>query len=272
MLDCIGDKLLFNGIEKPVSEYDDHLISDEKPVYEVLRVEEGIPLFIDDHLKRLENTLKICNIETGLIRGDIQDIIDRLIKSNDYDSGPVKLLFSSANFIAYLMKSYKPKPEEYKTGVKTILLHKERQNPSAKVWNHNFREMTISALGKNSAFEAILVNQDGYITEGSRSNIFIVKKNEIYTTPVGLVLPGITRQKVLNICDSIGLEVKKEKVHYTELANYNSLFLTGTSRKILPIKFIENIEFSVENDLVKKISAEFEKLVEGYIRSQKIEF
>ena len=269
MLDCIGDILIDNGIEKPVSKYDDSLIRDEKTVYEVLRVEEGIPLFIDDHLNRLENTLKICNIKTGLTGDNVRETIYRLIKINDCKSGPVKLLLSSSGFVAYLMKAYKPKPEDYKTGVKTILLHQERLNPNAKVWNQNFREMTISALEKNSVFEAVLVNHEGYITEGSRSNIFLVKNDTIYTSPSGMVLPGITRQKVLNICDSIGLEVKEEKVHYAELNKFNSLFLTGTSRKILPVKLVDNIKFSVENVLVEKISDEFEKLVVEYIRERK---
>lgn len=111
-----------------------------------------------------------------------------------------------------------------------------------------------------------MINRNGYITEGSRSNIFFIKDKTIYTTPAGLVLPGITRQKVLNICKSIGHNVIEKMIHYKELKNFESLFLTGTTRKILPVRSVDEMVFSAENKLMQRISDEYELLVADYIK------
>lgn len=270
MSDCIGDKFIINATEQPVSELNDEWINTVASVYEVLRVEEGIPLFVEDHLNRLFNTFQLCKIDFDLNKKDVQNSILRLININHVKSSPVKLIFindgKKKHFITCLMKAHKPTPTEYTTGVKTIILHEERKNPNAKVWNNNFRYKTENILRQHSAFEAILVNRNGYITEGSRSNIFLIKGKTIYTTPAGLVLPGITRQKVLNICNSIGNPVIEKMIYYKELKDFKSMFLTGTTRKILPVRSVDKMVFTAENKLMQRISDEYELLVADYIK------
>jgi len=168
-------------------------------------------------------------------------------------------------FIAHLMKPHLPKPEEYRKGVKTIFRHVERSNPNAKVWNQKLREDTIQLLEENGAYEAILVNKQGYITEGSRSNIFFIKGDTVITTTEELVLQGITRKKVLEVCDKARIKVEIENVRIDEVADFEVSFLTGTSRKIVPIRSIDDFTFSTDNNLLRKISNEFEKLVVSYI-------
>ncbi|MBC8487630.1 MAG: aminotransferase class IV family protein [Bacteroidetes bacterium] len=270
MSDCIGDKFIINTTEQPVSELNDEWINTVASVYEVLRVEEGIPLFVEDHLNRLFNTFRLCKIDFDLNKKDVQNSILRLININHVKSSPVKLIFindgKKQHFITCLMKAHKPTPTEYTTGVKTIILHEERKNPNAKVWNNSFRYKTENILRQHSAFEAILVNRNGYITEGSRSNIFLIKGKTIYTTPAGLVLPGITRQKVLNICNSIGNPVIEKMIYYKELKDFESLFITGTTREILPVRSVDKMVFTAENKLMQRISDEYELLVADYIK------
>jgi len=269
MNDCIGKKFIINGVEKPVSEIKNEPVNTGNTVYEVLRVAEGIPLFIEDHLIRLFNTFQLCKINFDLNKKDVQNSILRLININHVKSSPVKLIFindgKKRHFITCLMKAYKPAPTEYTTGVKTIIVHEERKNANAKVWNSSFRDKTENILRQHSAFEAILINRNGYMTEGSRSNIFLIKGKTIYTTPAGLVLPGITRQKVINICNSIGNPVIEKMIHYKELKNFKSMFLTGTTREILPVRSVDEMVFSAENKLMQRISYEYELLVADYI-------
>jgi branched-chain amino acid aminotransferase len=128
----------------------------------------------------------------------------------------------------------------------------------------------VALLVETGAYEAILVNRHGIITEASRSNIFFTKGNVIYTTEASHVLPGITRKKVLEVCSLLKMDVKFVSIKVDELKNYDSCFLTGTARKIVPIRVIEDTRFDAENPLVQKISLEFEKLVAGYISQNKV--
>jgi len=167
------------------------------------------------------------------------------------------------------MEPHLPKEEEYILGVKTVLLNEERVNPNAKIWNEDLREKSILLLEKTDTYETILVNEEGNITEASRSNIFFVKGNTIYTTPGSLVLPGITRKKVLEVCARLEIPIQYKNIRVQDLGIYDSCFLTGTARKIVPIRKIEEIEFDAKNLLVQKISTAFEDIVTEYIQNNK---
>src|SRR5690606_23042999 len=148
------------------------------------------------------------------------DIV-RLIEANEEGNLNVKLLYSSSEgnpmLFVYFIKSFYPPEEYYKEGIHTILFNYERENPNAKVQRSSFKEQINEELEKNKAFEALLVNSNGYVTEGSRSNIFFVKKNKIYTAPEGAVLLGITRKYILQVCKELNIEVVEENTHIDEI-------------------------------------------------------
>ena len=132
-----------------------------------------------------------------------------------------------------------------------------------------FAQKAKDFIKNSNAFEAILVNKDGNITEGSRSNIFFVKSDVVFTPPENIILPGITRKKVLGICNFLNQSVFIENISYINISEFDSAFLTGTSRKIVPVKFIDNIEFEAGSDLLKKISRLYDNLVGEYIKQNK---
>ena len=269
MSECVGLKYILNTRELPVSEFNDDILQSGKVVYEVIRVEEGVPLFVEDYLDRLEKTIHLSGINVDLSRNHILESILRLIRINDHKSGPVKLMLSSDDFLLHYMKPYLPDTDGYISGVKTIFMHEERINPNAKVWNAVFREKIIAALKQSGAYEAILVSKNQEITEGSRSNVFFVKGDELFTAPASTVLPGITRMKVLKACSLVGIKVNEVPLPFGEIRNFESAFLTGTSRKVLPICQIDDLIFHADNELVKTISAKFEEITAGYISSWK---
>jgi branched-chain amino acid aminotransferase len=270
MNDCIGSKLIINGNIYPSSDFDEEILQSAQMVYEVIRVEEGIPLFIEDYLKRLEKTIDLSGLKIKFEPTYIQELIQQLIEVNEFRQGPVKLMISADKTVVYLMRPYLPEPYEYVTGVKTVVVHIERPNPNAKVWNPPFREKIIHALQRYSAYEAILVNRNGEITEGSRSNVFFVKGSELYTAPVIAVLPGITRLKVFEVCRQEGIKINEVSLPLSELTSYESVFITGTSRKILPVRQIDDLVFSAENELIKRISLKFDTMTNEYIRQRKV--
>lgn len=272
MSDFIGHMLILDGESKPVSVWDDTVFEGTSVIYEVIRVEEGVPLFFDDYFDRLKNSFSLIKKPLSYSHNYLKWIINNLLEINGYQSAPVKLLFrynEPMHFLAHLMDPHLPTATEYDHGVRTILLYKERLNPNAKVWNQQMRNQTIEELAKANAYEGILVNEEGFLTEGSRSNVFFIKDDIVYTTPNDLILPGITRKKVLQLCESNGIEVKMRKIHSSEILFYDAVFLTGTSRKVLPVKTIDAVKFSVDNEVMEKIIVEFENMVAKYIRYSK---
>ncbi len=268
MKDAIGDFCLVNGRLLPVSELGKFISVPDFPVYEVLRVEEGTLLFLDDHLQRLKNTFSMVSWEKIVPVGPIPGQLKKLIRENKTQSGAVKLLFfffeEKFQAIFYQMQPYSPSEEEYKTGVKAISLHLERINPNAKLWNEGFRKTTNSEIQKSSAFEAVLIDRDGFVTEGSRSNIFFVKDNILFTPPLENVLPGITRKNVLEVCKRLNVKAEVCPVSFRGIARFDAAFLTGTTRILVPVNRIDDISFNVENPLVERIIDGFGELVREY--------
>lgn len=269
-----GHYFLYNESQLDVREFYDYSgIMDRRPtVYEVIRVEEGIPLFVEDYLDRLRNSYQLLGRPMPLSEATIRQRIASLIQVNEHVSGPVKLVFGAGPddyFLAFLIKPHVPNAEAYETGVHTILMEATRENPNIKIWNNGLREKSTKLLAGSEAYEAILVNPAGFITEGSRSNIFFIKGDRVFTTPAEAVLPGITRKKVLEVCAREGVTVELKKIAVAELAGFDSCFLTGTARKIVPIKSIGTVKFQTGTAMLNALSGYFEAFVEAYLQQQR---
>lgn len=271
MSECINKYFLHNNQIKKSDEFDDDLLSKGKSLYEVIRIIDGKPLFLEKHLKRLENSANITNVELWLTIDELKKKIIELIKVNDTKIGNVKFIFNfdkKNTFAAYFVKHHYPDDEEYKNGVKTILYHGERKNPNAKVINMDFRTAVDKAIKEKEAYEAILIDRNGHITEGSKSNIFMVKGKKVITSPLEDVLPGITRNIIMEICRNIGFEVVEEKVDYRIVKDLDGLFISGTSPKVLPISDVDDIKFqSSKNEVVLEIMKRYDEQVKKDILS-----
>ena len=270
MSELLGNLFIGNGELLQPSEF--HRFkekSESQPsVYEVIRVEEGIPLFYEDYMERLKNSFALLGQEMPLGPKEIYGEVKRLIEATQYRSGPVKLVFGTGNasfYMAFLMKAHIPTPEEYITGVKTVLMREMRPNPNLKMWNKGLRDRSVELLNRTNAYEALLVNTRGLITEASRSNVFFIKGDEVFTTDEKLILPGITRGKVLEVCQEHGIVVNFTNLPADEIGTYDSCFLTGTARKIVPVRAVDDILFHVETEMLKRIADYFEAFVNRYL-------
>lgn len=230
----------------------------EKPIYEVIRVIDGIPLFLEDHLVRMRDSAKLVNKEVKRDDSKIIEDIKLLIENNHIENLNIKLLVEDVGneelFLAYLIESYYPDEDLYNSGIHTILYKHERDNPNAKILKTDFKEDIKRELAEKNAFEAILVNNDNTISEGSRSNMFFVKNNKIYTAPAGNVLMGITRKYILKASVDLGIEIIEENINVDELNSLEGAFMSGTSVDVLPISTIDDIKLnSTVNTIIKKL-------------------
>ncbi|MFU0823695.1 aminotransferase class IV [Clostridium sp.] len=274
MSECYSDKFIINGYIKEKYEFDEKFLYEGKSLYEVIRIIKGVPLFLEDHLKRLYKSAETTNLEIWLKKEEIEKSIKELSKINNIENGNVKIIFNynknnERNFLCYFIKAKYPSKEMYEKGVKTSLYQAERENPTAKVINTNLREAADRIIQETGVYEVILVNKDGYITEGSRSNIFMIKNNSVYTAPVCEVLPGITRDYIIKACRNLGYEVIEERIHYKDIENIQGLFISGTSPKVLPVAQVENKKFDAKNKIVIEIMKEYDRILEEYINSNR---
>lgn len=270
MSECINQYFIFNNEKRPCEKFDDNLLKAGKSLYEVIRIIDGKPLFLQRHLSRLQTSAKLTNLDIWLSKDEIKEKICELIKMNDVRIGNIKIVFkfeADNMFLAYFVKHHYPNEEEYKTGVATILYHGERETPNAKIINLSFRESVDKEIKEKGVYEAILVNKKGYITEGSKSNIFMIKDDKVLTAPLRDVLPGVTRGVILELCSKIGFEVLEKNVDYVSVKDLDGLFISGTSPKVLPINKVDNMKFnSANNNVILKIMEKYNEAVEENIK------
>lgn len=269
--------LAVNGRIIPVSEAGNISESSSGTIYEVIRVISGIPLFMERHIERLEASARLIGYSIDSISNNIRQSIAELIKANDNPEKNIRIVVYNMentvpDYSIYFIHSSYPTPEQYETGVHGILLKEERSNPNAKVVNSGYKERVAAALADANAYEALLVNSKDEITEGSRSNVFFIKNNEVLTSPKGNVLIGITRVYVFEICRDLGIEIIEKPISVSMLREMDGVFITGTSPKILPISTIDDMSFnSARNPVIKTIMTSYNDRIEEYIKKKTVE-
>ncbi|MFA9423968.1 MAG: aminotransferase class IV, partial [Sedimentibacter sp.] len=139
--------------------------------------------------------------------------------------------------------------------IHTITIKIQRTNPNIKAYTKDFKDTVEKVIDETKSFEAILINDDNTISEGSKSNVFFVKGERLITSLDDEVLLGVTRNKVIEVCKKNDIEVERRVIEFKELNSFDGAFITGTSNDVLPIKTIDDITYnSAENQVIMKVS------------------
>jgi branched-chain amino acid aminotransferase len=263
----IGKKYILDGKLIDVNTQSENIeIKNSIVVYEVFTWENGSAIFFEEHYDRFISSIEFKNLDRLNIptRKALLSKVNDLAQANSFEKKNIRidLIFIEGklqHYAVYFVKSIFPTQVQYKNGVEVSLCFGERENPKAKIANSEIRDKANKKIKEENLLEVLLVNRKNAITEGSRSNVFFVKGDTIYTSKSEGVLSGITRQKVLEIANKLNVEVIETDILLSELSTYESAFLTSTSMVVLPICCIDDIEFSVGNELVGKLYSEFYK-------------
>ena len=257
MNECYGKNFILNGDILPARMFDNSLVYDGDSIYEVIRMIKGNPVFFHDHMERLAASLKFQSREKLTDVPSLRKSILKLTGSDIEKEINLKIVFNynsgSGNFLIYFTKPVYPSQEQYKRGVKGILFSAERKDPESKVINHKLRSSIYHRLILEGAYEALLVNNNNEITEGSRSNIFFLKDETLVTAPDNVILNGITRKHILEICLQNQIKVEMACINVNDISLYDSVFMTGTSPTVLPFNCIEEILFNVKLPLMARL-------------------
>ena len=235
--------------------------------YDVLRLINAKPLFAKDHFLRLKISVMSVTPEIQISEEHFLSKLLNIINSNKLTNGNVKTLI----YIDKQNKSYSieckqiphhyPKTADYRFGVDTITYKFTRDNPHNKIWNQELREITDKMIIENNIYEVLYINDENCLTEGSRSNLFFINDNELISAPSSEILLGVTRKFILEEANIIGLKLIEKKIDLNEIKNFDAAFISGTSPNILPIKKIDEIEFSVNNPKLRLLMKNFDILI-----------
>ena len=159
-------------------------------------------------------------------------------------------------------------PEAKEKGISVMKSsHKQYENPlhsgNKIIGTYFSNTMALHEALDNGADEAIMLDKNGYISEGSGENIFIVKDGNIYTPTTNHCLNGITRQSVIQIAKDLNLQVKEKNLDYDELLNADEAFFTGTDVEITPISKLDNnlINNGYRGEITKQLQEKFQEII-----------
>lgn len=273
-MELAGSHFYLDGVIMP-ADAGDESPAGEVTFYEVIRTRNGIPIFFNDHMSRLMNGISTRYELREDIAEEVRHGLSALadIERHEEINMKVTVTFTGQDHqlhIGFIPSSY-PTAMMVSSGVPLIIFHAERLEPGVKMLNTRLRMSVNDELARRKAYEALLINRDGFITEGSRSNIFfITDRGSVHTAPDSMVLSGITRKYVTELIRREGQPLIYEAVREDETGMFRSAFITGTSPMVLAVKSIENQCFDVKNPLIGRLRAKYAELVEKSVTEYKL--
>lgn len=274
MSEALLDLFIYNEKIYKTKEFE-YLYHDKSPsLYEVIRIVDGVPLFLEEHYERLINSARIINYSLEIPIEAIRENIIKMVRVNNIKDHNIKIVINNLegnelNQYYFFIKSEYPSMDMYNEGVSTITYSAVRDNPNAKIINKKLRENVNKLLKEKECYEALLINENDEITEGSRSNTFFIKGNTVYTAPSEGVLLGVTRQRIISLCRKNNISVIEEPINMDSLSSFEAVFMSGTSPKVLPIKRVDDLKFDVRNDLLLKVMKIYDEEINSYINKHK---
>jgi D-alanine transaminase len=255
-------------------------------VYEVARIYKGTYFLLEEHIDRLYRSAAAIRLSVPFEKDELMEKLELLREINNVKEDAILYLQvtrgsfprnhafpteNRPNLYAYIREMPR-KTEEIEQGVRTILTKDVRwQYCYIKSLNLLPNVLAKQEALERQAFEAIF-HRDGIITEGSSSNIFLVKDGNVYTHPATeRILNGIVRMKVKQFCGELGISFVEEAFSIHDIAEADEMFLTSTTSSIIPIIQVE--EQAVGNgkpgEVTRKLQAAYEKAAGLAVKSGK---
>lgn len=239
-------------------------------VFDVMRAYSGKIFRAHDHIERLVRSAAMIGIPVRHSNDGLIAIAQETIERNKLKNALVRLVLTGGDgadsitplgnprLLVFAMP-YKPPPaEDYKNGVKVITTNHKRFLPYAKTIHYIPAILAMKAAREQGAVEAIYVNGEELISEGTRTSVFMFLKNKLIT-PREDVLPGVTRKVVLEIAEG-KFPVEIRDVTIDELVSADEVFITSTTREIQPVCQIDD-DRVLMGDNTRQLMAAFKELV-----------
>lgn len=230
-------------------------------VYESIRVSRGLAYFKDEHIARLLGSARTIGLEHTFSDTQLSAWIDSLVQKTDEASFNLKLLLiggSSPELYITCSSPLFPDRKLYKSGVACLTTDYERILPHAKSLNMFASYRAYEQAKKAGAYESLLIDSHGTITEGTRTNFFAIQDKTVYTPPDESCLLGVTRTHVLAVAQQLGFKIVQRALPLKTIDSFEAVFITSTSSKILPVRSINEITWT------HPVSSDLHSLMDGF--------
>ncbi len=267
-----------------------HVLHYGSSVFEGIRAYEttkGTAVFcLDDHIRRLFNSCKIYRMEIPYSPEELKEAILETIRANghrscyirpivyrgaggfnlDPRSCPVEVAIITIEWGRYLGAEAIEKGVD--VGVSSWRRMAPDTFPAAAKWGGQYLNSQLIAMEAHDHgyAEGIALDINGYVSEGSGENIFLVYKGIIYTPPLASsILEGVTRKVVITLASELGYQVREEMIPREMLYIADELFFTGTAAEITPIRSVDGVIIGngERGPITKRLQEEFFAIVEG---------
>lgn len=249
---------------------------------------ENLHIFrLKEHVNRLFESSKLYFMDSCFTREELVDATVNLLKENRIRED---CYIRPLVYRGYRMIGLNPLNTPVDTAIIAFPFGKYIEADGAKCCISSWRRIPTDALppeskacgnyinsvlakieaAKNGFDEAILLDHDGYVSEGSGENVFIIKDNVVYTPPVySSILVGITRDSVMTLCKDMKIRVIERPVTRTELINADEAFFSGTAAEITPIINIDRHEIGEGKigEVTAKILRRFKEMTRGKLEA-----
>lgn len=245
-------------------------------LFETLRVYEGHPFLLEDHLERLNEGLKEMNIEKSFGREEAVSIIKALLSKNKIENAYIRWNISAGsgmiglqtepykqpNTIVYIKPLPKAAGMVEKTG-KIVAISRNTPEGAFRLKSHHFFNNILAKreIGPEMTMEGIFLTKEGYIAEGITSNLFWIIDGELYTPSLQTgILNGITRQFILKLAQDKGIVIKEGMFSLDILEHAQEVFATNSIQEIMPIKRIDTYVYKgMEGPIVTMLHKKYRK-------------
>ncbi|MED2765815.1 branched-chain-amino-acid transaminase [Bacillus thuringiensis] len=252
-------------------------------VFEGIRVYEGNVFKLAEHLIRLYESAKSIMLEIPYTLEEMKDIVVMTIRKNKLFNGYIRIVISrgvgnlglspdsclrpSVVVIAEQLSLFSS--EYYKTGIPVVTVATRRNRPdvlSPQVKSLNYLNNILVQIEAKLAGvqEAIMLNEQGYVAEGSGDNVFIVKGDKLITPPISAgALEGITRNSIIKIGLQLGFDVREELFTRHDVYVADEVFLTGTAVEVIAVTKVDGrtIGFGKIGPHTNRFSEKFKDIV-----------
>lgn len=252
-------------------------------IYETLRAYDGTLFLLGRHLERLERSAKAIYLKLPMSLSEIGEALKESLTKNNLKDAYVRIQISRGPGDIGLDPKLCPEPtmviiakpfseypvHYYEKGVSVSVAATRRNHPSAldpSVKATNFLNNILAKVESLSAgaYEGIMLNWEGYIAEGTISNVFWAREGRLFTPALSVgILPGVTRSLVLELARQNGIPVEEGAYKQEELFDAEECFITNTTMEVMPVTSIEGrtVGSGVPGPVTKLLAAAYKKEV-----------
>lgn len=254
----MAERVYVNGSLVPIEEAKisafDHGFLYGYGLFETMRAYNGKIFLLDRHINRLSSSAAFVGLGAAVDKIDIAGACMETLEANNLKDARIRFTVTGGEADAYpwdikggkptviiTARPFKAIPEgKYKQGYKICLasIRRSKQSILSNVKSTSYIGSTlakIEATGQG-ADEALLLNEDGYLTEGGSSNIFFVRSSRLVTPSIQSgILPGITRELVIELAEELEISVTEGTVGVAIIRQCDEAFLTASTMEIMPM-------------------------------------